>query len=282
MSLSFTVARLFGIPLRIHALFLVLVVPLLAASGAHAGEVATFLALLFASVLLHELGHSLVARAFGARILDITLWPLGGLSRMEGIPESPRKELVIALSGPAANAAALLAVLPFGASVGARSLGVGAPTLDLLATIQASLALFNLIPAFPMDGGRALRALLTPRYGPLAATELAVRIGRWFTALAVAAAMFVDGLLFPVLIVAAFLLVQGWIEMRTVRARHGKDPLFALFQRATQRARPEAAPPPKEEPPAESKRELQEDLEQYRGTLEEFFEERKKGPDRTR
>src|SRR4030095_12924990 len=104
MSFSFTIARIFGIPLRVHGLFVLLVAALVIAGGPHGASVATLLGILFLSVLLHELGHSLVARALGARILDITLWPLGGLSRMDGLPERPREELVIALAGPAADA----------------------------------------------------------------------------------------------------------------------------------------------------------------------------------
>jgi len=282
MSFSFTIARVFGIPLRVHGLFLLLVAALAIAGGPHGESIATLLAILFASVLFHELGHSLVARTLGARILDITLWPLGGLSRMEGMPERPREELLIALAGPATNALLLAVAALFGAHVAPSALGAGAHSLDTFATIQASLALFNLVPAFPMDGGRALRALLAARYGRLNATELAVRVGRWCAVLAIAASLFVDGLFVPVAAIGAFLLIQGWIELRTVRARFGRDPLFEMLQRATrpQPPRPGEAPPSPARPrgtgDGDGGASIPDELEQFRGTMEEYFEQKKR------
>ena len=200
---------------------------------------------------------------------------------MEGMPERPREELLIALAGPAANALLLAVAALFGAHVAPVSLGAGASWLDAFATIQASLALFNLVPAFPMDGGRALRALLAARYGRLNATELAVRVGRWCAIVAMAASLLVEGLFFPVAAIGAFLLLQGWIELRTVRARYGRDPLFEMLQRATRppesprdaEGRARAAPRGPEERDAS----IPGELEQFRGTMEEYFEQKRRG-----
>ncbi|HKE01479.1 MAG TPA: site-2 protease family protein [Planctomycetota bacterium] len=219
MSLSFTVARIFGIPLRIHALFAALVIVCLA-TGARAGrgeEVLVLLGILFGSVLLHELGHSLVARRLGARVVDITLWPLGGLSRMSSPASRPRDEAIVALAGPATNFVLFLAALPFGARV--RIDAWATAPLDAFATVNAALALFNLAPAFPMDGGRALRAALAMRLGEPRATVLAVRVGRIFTVAALIASLAVENLFLPVAIVSVFLFGQGWIELERVRAR---------------------------------------------------------------
>jgi Zn-dependent protease len=271
VSFSFTLARVFGIPLRVHGLFVALVAALLLTGAGTGRGLATLvlLGVLFASVLLHELGHSLVARRFGAHIVDITLWPLGGLSRMTGVPERPREETLVALAGPATNLLALLIALPFGVEISLVSLRDGG-WLDAFACVNAALALFNLAPAFPMDGGRALRALLSARHGYLQATEIAVRIGRLFTAIAIVASLFVEGLFLPVAVIGAFLLVQGWIELQSVRARHGGAPWISLLQRAMGTTAPPEPPPP----PTEDGARLRRDLEQYRGTLEEFFRER--------
>ena len=276
MSFSFTLGRVFGIPIRVHGLFVALVtVCLVTGMRADRGrETLALLAILFGSVLLHELGHSLVARRLGARILDITLWPLGGLSRMERPISRPRDEAIVAVSGPATNFAILLAALAAGGrvAVGPEMLG---SAIDAIASINAALALFNLAPAFPMDGGRALRAALAARLGALRGTELAVRIGRWFTLAALIASTSIEGLFLPVAVVSAFLLVQGWIELQNVRAREAVSPWLDAFRRFSGQEPP---PGPDASPPGRpERRELERDLESYRGTLEEFFRERDGG-----
>lgn len=147
---------------------------------------------MFASVLAHELGHALVARRFGHPTLDITLSPLGGLARMRGFPELPRHALLIAAAGPAVN---LLLAVPLSASLlgfdpltthwrithGLDVWRIDAETLPFyLFAFNVLLAAFNLLPAFPLDGGRMLRALLRYRTSRLNATRIATRVGQVF------------------------------------------------------------------------------------------------------
>ncbi len=144
---------------------------------------------LFVSVLLHELGHTLVARRYGYEVSSIRLWVFGGVARMVAVPESPREELAIALAGPAVSVALGLAVAALVAPAAALAPAVGF-LAGYLALTNVSLAAFNLLPAFPMDGGRVLRALLARRRSFLNATETAARVGR-----ALAAVLAVAGLL---------------------------------------------------------------------------------------
>jgi Zn-dependent protease/CBS domain-containing protein len=186
---SWQFATLAGIPVKMHATFLLLLawIALSHLSRGHGllemlSGVLLILAL-FACVVLHELGHALVARRFGIRTRDITLLPIGGVAKLERMPEKPSQELLVALAGPAVSyalagvlfaAAALL-----GAPSGLSSLHlVGGPFLTKLMWINITLASFNLLPAFPMDGGRALRAALAMRLDRRRATEVAARLGQ--------------------------------------------------------------------------------------------------------
>jgi len=180
MSWSWKIGRFAGIDAYVHASFLLLV--LWTAHSAYQRSGAGLAALLgvvlllavFASVLLHELGHALVARRFGIRTRRIVLLPIGGVAQLEGEPSSPRAELLIAAAGPMVNFA--LAI------VGGSLLWItGLPLGGLLGSwviANVSLGLFNLLPAFPMDGGRILRAALATRMGAYKATNLAVYLGK--------------------------------------------------------------------------------------------------------
>jgi stage IV sporulation protein FB len=139
--------------------------------------------LLFACVLAHEFGHIFTARAFGVPTPDVTLLPIGGVARLARIPEAPSQEFLIAIAGPLVNVAiAILLILLAGAHLNARELAQVDSTqislVDRLAEVNLFLAIFNMIPAFPMDGGRVLRALLAIRLGHVRATELAAGIGQ--------------------------------------------------------------------------------------------------------
>jgi Zn-dependent protease len=194
---SLRVGRLLGVDINIHPTFaLVFVAAFLYWGLGDGGGVVPFLLgtvlilLVFLSVLGHELGHVVMAREFGIQVLDVTLWPLSGVARIEQTPAAPRQEFLISLAGPAVNLAVFALLLPvillIAAIAGPESLlGAG----DRFRTIDASsmiaaigvlnlgLMLFNLLPAFPLDGGRVLRAAMTPRVGRRQATQIATRLG---------------------------------------------------------------------------------------------------------
>ena len=177
MSWSIPILRVAGIQLRIHITFLLLIgwVAIVSASAA------IFVLLLFLCVVLHEFGHAIAAKGYGINTPDITLLPIGGVARLERMPEEPRQELVIAIAGPLVNviiAACLFVVIGARANVTA-GVARGDLLIDLF-KINVWLVLFNLLPAFPMDGGRVLRALLASRMTYARATQVAATVGQAF------------------------------------------------------------------------------------------------------
>ena len=187
MSWSLPIFRVAGIQLRIHVTFLLLIGWLAVGYYAEGGSAAAagrvfFILLLFVCVILHEFGHAFAAKAFGINTPDITLLPIGGVARLERMPEEPGQELVIALAGPAVNvmiALGLLVVIDWHSAAAARVFESPNLLTQLLA-INVLLVLFNLLPAFPMDGGRVLRALLATRFSYARATQIAASIGQGF------------------------------------------------------------------------------------------------------
>ncbi|HTR77718.1 MAG TPA: site-2 protease family protein [Gemmatimonadaceae bacterium] len=194
MKWSWKMGRVAGIDLRVHATFVLLLVWLAVVFYNETGTAAgvelgvAFTLALFASVIAHEYGHALVARHFGIATRDITLLPIGGVSRLEYIPEHPRQEFWIAISGPLVTlaiavvlfgiiSAAGLPVEPSGSLFGSAQSGA---FLAQLMWVNVSLFVFNLLPAFPMDGGRVLRAILARRMPYLRASDAAASIGRGF------------------------------------------------------------------------------------------------------
>ncbi len=178
MQISWKLGRVAGIDVYLHPTFLlVLLIP-----GVLSGGLLSILLVisLFGCVLLHEFGHALMARRFGIETEDITLYPIGGVARLQRMPRAPGAELLIALAGPAVNfaivsALTLLGLLGFDALYAHTAVG---KFLSVLLTINLTLGLFNMIPAFPMDGGRVLRALLGGWIGRAQATTIAATIGR--------------------------------------------------------------------------------------------------------
>ncbi|MCG3199637.1 MAG: hypothetical protein GHCLOJNM_04161 [bacterium] len=189
MKWSFRIGSIAGIEVYLHATFLILLLFVgmahLAAGGNAAAAITgvVFLCALFGCVFLHELGHALAARSFGIATRDITLLPIGGLARLERMPEKPLQELWVAVAGPLVNVAIAIALFVWLSLTGAP-----APLADFdftqgsllqrLMVVNLFLVLFNLLPAFPMDGGRVLRAMLATRMDYTQATQIAASIGQ--------------------------------------------------------------------------------------------------------
>src|SRR5215210_7810014 len=170
MLWSLPIAVIAGTVVRVHITFLLFLVWIAGTHWRLGGQTVAldgviFIVLLFACVVAHEFGHIFAARRYGIRTPEVTLWPIGGVASLERIPDNPREELVVALAGPAVNVViAGVLVLFLGANLdGAAIAELENPRAALLARLAAAnifLVVFNLIPAFPMDGGRVLRALL--------------------------------------------------------------------------------------------------------------------------
>ena len=179
---SFRLFRLFGVDVRAHQTFVgfvVLVIAWILVVG-DAGLEAVLLAVLVVFLLLHELGHALAARLMGVEVHDILLLPLMGMARLRNLPERAKPEIVIALAGPAANLLAAGATLGVAAAFGDVRDAYARPTESVIAVVfwvNAAMGVFNLIPAFPMDGGRVLRGLLAMRFDYVAATRAAAIVG---------------------------------------------------------------------------------------------------------
>ena len=178
-----------GIDVFIHATFLLLIGWIGYSYWLQFGTIAKviegilFILALFLCVVLHEYGHALTARRYGIKTRDITLYPIGGVARLERMPDKPIEELWVALMGPAVNVviAALLFVFLYVSRGAVPMIGLTVASGDFLERLMAvniSLVLFNLIPAFPMDGGRVLRALLAMRLDYVRATQIAANIGQ--------------------------------------------------------------------------------------------------------
>jgi Zn-dependent protease len=230
MGGSFKIGRFSGIDVKVHWTFLLLLAFFAflgyQTSGSLLGALTATLVIvaLFICVLLHEFGHSLVAQRLGLEIKSITLLPIGGVSNLESLPEKPADEVKITLAGPLVNV--VLAPIFFGLGLllgavprvpsdpftGIVSVG---EFLFYLGYVNVVLALFNLIPAFPLDGGRILRAILATRLGALRATEISSIVGQLF-----AAAFFLIGLLggnFLLALIAVFIFFGATGEAQMVR-----------------------------------------------------------------
>jgi len=190
MKWSWKLTRLAGIDVYVHATFFILIAWIALAYWQAEGNIAAvisgvgFILALFACVVLHELGHALTARRYGIRTRHITLLPIGGIAALERMPEDPKQEMIVALAGPAVNLVIALGLwLWLSASNSVVAAGeldvVEGPFLGRLMAVNVMLAVFNMLPALPMDGGRVFRAALAMRMDQAAATETAARLGQW-------------------------------------------------------------------------------------------------------
>ena len=192
MRWAWKIGRLAGITVFMHATFLLLIGFILVVGWEESHDIAQaafsvlFVLVLFACVVLHELGHALTARRYGIRTRDIVLLPIGGVARLERMPEDPKQELLVALAGPCVSvligAAIFLVLTAIGRAPDFHHLTniswSGHDFWRSLMLLNVWLALFNLIPAFPMDGGRVLRSLLARRMEYTEATQTAAHIGQ--------------------------------------------------------------------------------------------------------
>src|ERR687894_15006 len=232
MGGSFRIGRAFGIDVKVHWTFLLLLAFFGFTGYQNSGSLGSALVTvgivlaLFVCVLLHEYGHSLVAQRLGIEIADITILPIGGVARLKSLPPKPWGEGKIAIPRPLVNvgvappffgAALLLGgglTMPPNILEGVQS---AAQVFVYLGFINVALVVFNLIPAFPMDGGRVLRGLLATRLGPVRATDISSAVGQFF-----AAAFFLIGLLSGNLLlalVALFIFFGAGGEAQMVRQR---------------------------------------------------------------
>lgn len=188
MQWSFPIARVAGSEIRIHLTFFLLLLWIGLAAFQQGGQAAAvdgvlFIVAVFACVVLHELGHAIAARRYGIKTPTITLLPIGGVAQLERMPEKPSEEIVVAIAGPLVNVAiAAVLILFLGAHADLAAISsIENPQpgfLTRLAVVNVVLVLFNLIPAFPMDGGRVLRALLAMRFSRVQATQIAATVGQ--------------------------------------------------------------------------------------------------------
>lgn len=222
MKSSLNLGQVSGIKVKIHWTFFLLVLWVVAASFISKQNLVTtgwnvlFLVVLFACVVLHELGHALTARRYGYNTRQITLLPIGGVASLEKMPENPRQELFVAIAGPLVNV--LIAALIFILIPSEMYVGKSPEILaDELKTISGHnflfyvfyanlmLVLFNMLPAFPMDGGRVLRAVLSMWTDRIRATQIASAIGE-----VAAVIFFLVGLLYsPILVLIAIFIFFG-------------------------------------------------------------------------
>ena len=249
MRWSFRIGVIAGIEVRLHVTFLLFVGGIAVYQGLFTGQVAealtdlVVLLLIFGCVLLHELGHALAARRYGIRTRDIVLLPIGGVARLHRMPEKPLQEIVVAIAGPLVNVAIvgiLLAIL--------RGLGnlpepgtLRTGPLETLLWVNMMMVAFNMIPAFPMDGGRVLRALLAFRLPYARATRIAAGVGQGIALLFGVVGLFTN---YPMLLfVALFVFLAAGEEYALVEARASMSGLPVSAAMVTDFVSLEAADP---------------------------------------
>lgn len=273
--------RIFGIPLLVvPAALLLLALPLLLASqSGSAGTLSAFILVLalVVGLLVHEMAHALVARKLGLTVLDVTIWPLGGMARLAGLHERPQAEAPVAAAGPLANLLLALAAWPLPGEAAS-----GVTLVNLL------LGLGNLVPLFPLDGGRIVRAFLARRSPFVDATRAAIpSFGLMIVATVVLC--WVSGMILLPILLAIYLLGSGMNELIKSTLTFGPPTMTRaeVWRRAFRRlpTTASASVVAEEVPTHPLQRDATEpveldaepvhsDLEHFRGSLDEFFRER--------
>ncbi|QGJ72403.1 Zn-dependent protease [Planctomycetales bacterium 10988] len=228
MSWSWRLGRIAGIDIKVHWTFLIILL-WVAVSYLIAGEsvaaalygVGMVLAI-FACVVLHELGHALMARHYGIPTRDITLLPIGGVAQLARIPEKPKEEMMVAIAGPAVNVViAIVLACAIGIMSGFTQLVprqlIGSSSLLILMWLNLFLVVFNLLPAFPMDGGRVFRAWLAMKMDYVKATNIAAWTGEAMAILFGIAGLFFNPLL---VLIALFVFLGAESERQSVHVKH--------------------------------------------------------------
>lgn len=217
---SYQIGRVFGVPIRVHVTLIILL-PVLALQIEHAMGFDSFgwglvaVVAFFACVAMHELGHTLIAMQRGCRTREIILLPIGGLAQLECMPRNPRDELHVAAAGPLVSFA--LAGASWLLASFLMRLGMVRPAVvaSMLGSVNFTLAIFNLLPSFPMDGGRIFRAWLTPKIGRLLATRIAAKLGRFLAILFGVYGLYTGN--FILILIALFIYQAAGAEYRMVR-----------------------------------------------------------------
>ncbi len=244
--------RIRGIQLAVHFSFLMLLAFVAQQGWDEGGWTGMFwyvslLLVFFTCVVLHELGHSFTAIHYGVGVRRILLMPIGGMAEFDSIPRQPSRELLITLAGPAVNfviAATLMLLIgmPEGWPAGGDFPADARGFVQVVAHWNLVMGIFNLVPVFPMDGGRIFRAVLATRLPYLKATFVAATVGKVLAVVAVLIAIFQKEYLVAVLF--AFIFFAGEMEYRAARRREIDD---ANWRAMLERFYP--VPPPAEEPP---------------------------------
>jgi Zn-dependent protease len=243
MGGSLTLFHVRGTAVRIHPTFFLLLAWIAVIHWMRGGlqeaiSGVVFIAILFVCVVLHEFGHIFAAAGYGIRTPDVTLLPIGGVASMERMPEKPGQEIVVALAGPAVNLViAILLVIVLGVQLDmgliARLDEVDSSLIARVAAANVALLVFNLVPAFPMDGGRVLRALLALNVGFTRATQIAAMIGQGLAILLGFLGLFGNPFL---VLIAVFIFLAASAEAGYVQARDltrgylASDAMITSFQ----------------------------------------------------
>lgn len=229
MKKSFSFPKIAGITVSIHwtfSLIILWIIYINFRAGLDVWQIGwsvLFVLSLFVCVTLHEFGHAMAARRYGIKTKDITLYPIGGVARLEKMPEKPVQELVVAFAGPLVNVVIMLLLLPFmlhfnfETDANENALVIGADNfLPMVGIVNIWLALFNLIPAFPMDGGRVLRALLAMKTDRVSATATAALIGKVIAVGFIIAGFYVNPFL---IFIGLFIIIGAQAEAEMVKTQ---------------------------------------------------------------